>query len=281
MSLREHTTLVGEARHLVATLTLPAGNATPALVVLLTNSGVIPRSGPHRMNVHIARQLARMGVASVRFDLSGLGDSGRPENARPLMEQWVADTRAVMDHVATEVGCDRFAMIGFCSGAEVAHWVGQQDRRLCGALLWDLYAYPTAGSQWRALLYRMRRAGAMGLVRKAWERVQRRVATGTAAPASPPPAPSTAPAKADYMRRLQTLVDQDVDLLVVFSEGHPLWFNHAGQFRTMFKGAAFLDKVQFRYLDVADHLLTTPLAQKAFLDMSTQWLQDRLLPRSS
>ena len=83
------------------------------------------------------------------------------------------------------------------------------------------------------------------------------------------------------MRRLQTLVDQDVDLLVVFSEGHPLWFNHAGQFRTMFKGAAFLDKVQFRYLDVADHLLTTPLAQKAFLDMSTQWLQDRLLPRSS
>lgn len=286
MSATEHTLILGEAQHLVATLTEVDGQppAPPPLVALLTNSGVIPRSGPNRMNVHLAREFARMGVPSIRFDLSGLGDSGRPDGGRALLDQWVADTRAAMDHAQRHFGCARFVMIGFCSGAEVAHLVGLQDTRLRAALLWDLYAYPTPVSRVLAWAHRLGRLGWRGLCRKVrvhlsglLRRPLPAPSTATAAPAGD--APSRSPDKAVFTQRIQALVDQDVDLLFAYAQGNPLWFNHAGQFRDMFRGQRFLERVDFEFLDTADHLLTTPAAQQAFLRMTQAWLRDKVLLR--
>ena len=280
----EETLVLGESAHLVATLTTPAhaGEQPPPIIALLSNSGVIPRSGPNRMNVHLARRFADLGIPSVRFDLSGLGDSSRPANPKPMMAQWLADCRAVMDHAEQRHGCSRFVMIGFCSGAEVAHLLGLQDPRLRAALLWDMYAYPTLGSKLHFLAYRLRKLGLSGLVRKASDRIQRslglRAAPTSAKAATPPAIPSQPPDKAELMQRLQTLVDQGVTLHFSFGEGNPHWFNHEGQFWSMFKGAPFLKEVSFRFLREADHLLTESRAQRAFLDMTDEWLRQRVLP---
>lgn len=290
MSAAERTLILGDAQHLVATLTEVDGEAGgqvigeatghPPVVALLTNSGVIPRSGPNRMNVHLAREFARMGVPSIRFDLSGLGDSGRPDGSRALLDQWVADTQAVMDHAQAHFGCARFVMIGFCSGAEVAHLVGLQDTRLRAALLWDLYAYPTLASQVRAWVHRLGRLGWRGLCHKVRGRLLALLRspgpTPTRAQAA---APSNSPDKAVFTQRIQALVDQDVELLFAFAQGNPLWFNHAGQFRAMFRGERFIDQVRFEFLDTADHLLTTPAAQQAFMRMTQNWLRKHVLPK--
>ena len=56
--MAEQTLILGAENHLVATLTpaVQTGSGAPRCVAVLTNSGVIPRSGPHRMNVHLARR---------------------------------------------------------------------------------------------------------------------------------------------------------------------------------------------------------------------------------
>lgn len=281
--MAEHTLILGAEQHLVATLTPAEGGQPVRCVAVLTNSGVIPRSGPHRMNVHLARRFAARGIPSIRFDMTGLGDSRRSSSTQPLLDQWVADTRAVMDLAQAHFNCDRFFMVGFCSGAEVAHLVGLEDPRLRAALLWDLYAYPTVQSRLRKLAYRLQRAGFLGLIQKSVGRLQQALgkASGGAAanaPAQNAPAPSTAPAKAVFTQRIQTLVDGGVELMFAFSGAQPEWFNHPGQFKTMFSGQRFVDQVAFTYLENCDHLITRREAQQSFTDMSAQWLEQRVLP---
>lgn len=282
--MAEQTLILGAENHLVATFTPPdsaAAHGAPPIVALLTNSGVIPRSGPHRMNVHLARRLAAQGIPSVRFDMSGLGDSRRTGSTLPVVEQWVADTRSVMDAAQARFGCDRFLMVGFCSGAEVAHLVALEDPRLRAILLWDLYAYNSLETRVRTLLYKLRRAGPFGIVKKAGERVAalfRPAATDADNPARRAVEVSLVPPKEVFAQRIQTLVDGGTELLFVYCGGEPEWFNHHGQFKSMFGSYPFHDKVAFHFLQVSDHLITTHMAQQAFLAMTDDWLRQRVLP---
>ena len=283
--MAEQTLILGSESHLVATLTpaAPGHTSSPRCVAVLTNSGVIPRIGPHRMNVHLARRFAAMGIPSIRFDLSGLGDSRRSTSTLPVTQQWVADTRAAMDTAQVQFGCDRFFMVGFCSGAEVAHLVGLEDKRLRAAVLWDLYAYPTAQSRLRTVLYRLQRAGLGGVAHKLLARLGRLSAVGGKGAGGPgveeqlAAQPWTVPPRDEYARRIQTLVDGGVELLFAFCGGEPEWFNHHGQFRGMFGRYGFVDKVSFTYLHGSDHLITRREAQQSFADMVVQWLEQRVL----
>lgn len=281
MSLTEETLVLGDSNHLVATSTTPGQHTAqgPAVVALLTNSGVIPRCGPNRMNVRLAREFAAMGIPSIRFDLSGLGDSSRPAQPKPMMEQWLADCQAIMDEAERRHGCNRFLMIGFCSGAELAHLLAMQDKRLRAALLWDMYAYPTLRSRMRFLIFRLQRVGWPGGLEKLRSRVSRLINPGSAkqTPAKPQAIPYSPPDKAELTRRLDALTDQGVILHFAFAEGNPHWFNHHGQFRAMFRGAAFLRHVSFRFLHEADHLMTSGEAQHAFMTMTRDWLMERVL----
>lgn len=282
--MAEHTLTLGTENHLVATFT-PTDTATssaPPIVALLSNSGVIPRSGPHRMNVHLARRLAAQGIPSVRFDMSGLGDSRRTGSTLPVVEQWVADTRSVMDAAQARFGCARFMMIGFCSGAEVAHLVALEDPRLRAILFWDLYAYKTIQARVRTFLYKLRRAGLTGAVRKAGEKTlavfRSQAAESGGNENGRAVEVSLVPPREVFAQRIQTLTDAGVESLFVFCGGEPEWFNHKGQFKGMFGRYAFVDKVAFHYLEVSDHLITSAAAQRAFLDMTEAWLKTRVLP---
>ena len=283
--MAEKTLILGADKHLVATFASasPLRDA-PRVVAILTNSGVIPRGGPHRMNVHLARQLGAMGIPSVRFDMSGLGDSQRSNGTLSVTEQWVADTRAVMDAAQERFSCDRFLMVGFCSGAEVAHLVALEDPRLRAVLLWDLYAYRTLQSEVRRFLFRFRRVGLLGAARKAIDRltqlVQRPKSSnepreGRAAEIS------MVPPKKVFERRIDQLTASGVEVFFLYCGGEPEWFNYRGQFKAMFGQTPFYKKVAFDYLESSDHLITTRLAQMAFLDVVDHWVQQRVLPNLS
>lgn len=278
----EHTQILGIENNLVATFThaqAPNGD-TPPVIALLTNSGVIPRSGPHRMNVHIANRLATQGIPSVRFDMSGLGDSGRTNSTLPIVEQWVADTRSVMDAAQARFGCARFMMVGFCSGAEVAYLTALEDPRLRAILLWDLYAYKTLQSQLRTFIYKLRRVGFVGAIHKARDKLisaLRSAAVKDKQERGRAVKVALAPSREVFAQHIQTLTNADVELLFVFCGGEPEWFNHKGQFKAMFGRFPFYTKVAFQYLELSDHLITTHHAQVAFLDMMERWLRQRIL----
>lgn len=280
--MQEITRIVGAESHLVATFTpaaRPPGTPVP-IVAVLSNSGVIPRSGPHRINVLLARALADMGIASVRFDMSGLGDSARSQSTRPVTEQWIADTREVMDAAQAQFGCGRFLMVGLCSGAIVGHLVALEDPRMRAVLLWDMYAWPTPRSRWRTLAFKIGRAGLAGSARKAGDLLLRRLRLRR--PDDTPPKPggemSASPPKAEFMERVERLTDQGVELLFAYCGGQPEWFNHRGQFAAMFAGQPWLPKVAFEMLESTDHLITSGPAKQAFLGMTTDWVRERVLP---
>ena len=77
--MTEHVVQFGERRRLVGTLTEASGPRDGGFVLL--NAGVISRVGPQRLNVTLARAIARIGFTAFRFDLSGLGAS-RAANGR-------------------------------------------------------------------------------------------------------------------------------------------------------------------------------------------------------
>ena len=55
----EQSLIFGPERHLVGTVTLPEQPVVGQVMLLLTNAGVIPRVGPHRVNVKLARHFAQ------------------------------------------------------------------------------------------------------------------------------------------------------------------------------------------------------------------------------
>lgn len=279
--MTEQTLILGPDRHLVATITpIKPGVAPAGWMAVLTNSGVIGRAGPHRMNVRLARQFAEMGIPSIRFDMSGLGDSKRASGTLPQTEQWVADTRTIMDAAQAHFGPLRFFMIGYCSGAEVAHLTALKDKRLRAAVLWDFYAFPTSKVRWYKLLHRLRRTGLQGLVGKVWRKL-----TGAGPTASSSPANERAPSVYDgpktprevYIGRFNELAQQDVEMFFYYSGGEPDWFAYRDQFKDMFGDQPFYKRVTFDQLYISDHLITGKAAQEGFAKAVHQWLRQQVL----
>jgi hypothetical protein len=78
----EQAVLLGPRRTLVGIVTRPLVPPDPAVpAVVIFNTGIVHRVGHNRMYVTLARMLATAGRVTVRFDQSGLGDSG-PRNDR-------------------------------------------------------------------------------------------------------------------------------------------------------------------------------------------------------
>lgn len=270
--MKETSFSFGDRGHLVATLTTPKRSSTaPNLVAVLTNSGVIPRFGPNRMNVRLAREFAQIGIASIRFDLTGLGDSGKAGGQHTASEQWIRDTLQAIDLAEQQWGTAQFFMVGFCSGAEVAHLAALRDGRLRGAVLWDFLALPTWRSAIHTTIYKLHRAGWSGAANKLIDWVKHRIRP------TPRPAAIQAPRppidEKGYINRFQTLCDQGVQLLFLYSGGEPEWYTYKHQFRDMFRGQAFVKQVEYDQIYISDHLISTQRAQDAFVVRLMEWVQ--------
>jgi alpha-beta hydrolase superfamily lysophospholipase len=115
--------------HLFGVLSRPDADASrPAVVVL--NAGAAHHVGPNRLYVELARNLAAMGFACLRFDLESLGDS---VNRRPARENYpyphsaTGDGRAALEFLRERFGYGRFVALGLCSGAHTVFHLGLES----------------------------------------------------------------------------------------------------------------------------------------------------------
>ena len=102
-------------------LTQPiAPNAARAAVIFL-NTGGDPRAGIGRFAAVTARSLAADGIASLRFDFPGVGDSADPADGRRHIYEVsrTADVRAAMTLMAAK-GFNDLALAGVCAGGHHA-----------------------------------------------------------------------------------------------------------------------------------------------------------------
>lgn len=93
--------------------------AEPLRGVILLNAGAVPRVGPNRLHVPLARRLASRGDLVLRLDLSGLGDSparpGAEENV-VYSDHAIRDVGVAVDWVRRQ-GAREIVVVGLCSGA--------------------------------------------------------------------------------------------------------------------------------------------------------------------
>jgi hypothetical protein len=101
--------------------------------VIFTNTGGDPRTGIGGFAVDCARRLAELGVASLRFDFSGLGDSafagGWRSNIYEVPRE--AEFQAALA-VLEDAGYGQAVAVGVCSGAYHAHRAAFHDPRIAG-----------------------------------------------------------------------------------------------------------------------------------------------------
>lgn len=103
------------------------------LGVVIVVGGPQYRAGSHRQFVLLARHLAACGIATLRFDVRGMGDSGGPQRS---FEDLDADLRAAIDALCQAVPAVRqVALWGLCDGASAALlYLDRQGDARVGAL---------------------------------------------------------------------------------------------------------------------------------------------------
>lgn len=107
-----------------------------APVIVMFNAGLLHRTEPYRLNVDIARAIEPLGFDSVRFDLSGKGDTPLRDglsNRDSVALDWEA-LKLAMDN---RLGQRDFILLGLCSGADNAIKTAAQDERVVGMILLD------------------------------------------------------------------------------------------------------------------------------------------------
>ena len=112
----------------------PADGRGDGRVLLFCNTGGDPRAGIGRLAVQAGRELAGRGVASLRFDFAGLGDSPMP-CGEPRSHVYKRDRRedieAALEFLEGQ-GFTRVHVFGICSGAYHALHAAFRDLRICG-----------------------------------------------------------------------------------------------------------------------------------------------------
>jgi pimeloyl-ACP methyl ester carboxylesterase len=267
----------------------PAADASAELAVLFINAGVIHRIGPHRLHVKLARRLAQRGLHAVRFDLSGVGDSAAPRDARDFRTQAVHDICLVMDELQARCGVRSFVLFGICSGAAHAQAAALVDERVKGVFLIDGYMYST----WRGSLHFVRRMFnaygwrqacarlARGELKLLSQHLQSTVRRMTALVPRSTQAPSVAAESAapeprrtahEFQQDMQTLMQRGVRVCLMFTGSVIETFAQPRHLHDTFGRAAWIDRVECLFEPGVDHTLTLTASQTLLIERFLSWL---------
>lgn len=126
---------------LVGVLACPAEPAATGVLVIV--GGPQYRAGSHRQFVHLSRHLAGHGIACMRFDYRGMGDS---TGAMRTFESVDDDIRAAVDAFLAAVPSMRSVVLwGLCDGASAACFYAPTDPRVAGLILANPWVRTQAG----------------------------------------------------------------------------------------------------------------------------------------
>lgn len=126
---------------LVGVLHRPVTPGTRAVVIIV--GGPQYRVGSHRQFVLLARALADRGIAVLRFDYRGMGDSG---GALRSFEDIDADIRAAIDVLLAHCpGTREVCLWGLCDAASAALMYAPADARVAGLVAANPWVRTEAG----------------------------------------------------------------------------------------------------------------------------------------
>jgi hypothetical protein len=289
--VKERALLFGETKSLTGVITEPASPPDPARpAVVFLDAGVLHHVGPNRVHVRLARELAREGFLSLRFDFSGLGDSRPRRDAVPFAESVVIETRKAMDVLAAR-GARSFLLFGICSGADAALRVALSDPRVAGAALVEPYL--VAGPGYLLYAYRRKLLNPLSWLRllrgrsELWAALAARRPPPPGEPSPAPlgpegasPAPGAAevslilPSRPEIARQVRSLADRGVGLCFVYAREGPAYHNWLGLLRREVRGALARGTARVLAIARTDHVFTPRAAQDQLVAAVRDWARD-------
>ncbi|HEX5126593.1 MAG TPA: hydrolase 1, exosortase A system-associated [Rhodocyclaceae bacterium] len=143
MNIREEALLIDCAGEQQLAIVAQPESASLRLGVLVIVGGPQYRVGSHRQFLLLARALAAAGIACMRFDYRGMGDSdGRMRS----FEDIDADIACAVDAFLATVPALRGVVLwGLCDGASAACFYAPQDARVAGMILLNPWVRTEAG----------------------------------------------------------------------------------------------------------------------------------------
>ena len=276
---RESAIQFGDQNKLTGVLTEPEARHVGAPVVILINAGIVHRVGPFRLHVNVARLLAKHGFASLRMDLSGLGDSQARTGKLSKDERVRRDVAEAMDCLSAAGLGQSFVVVGLCSGAYQAHQVAVADSRVVGAIFLDGIVFRTVGYFWRHRVGRLFRARFWrNAIKRRWLSMRRK--RGTAFHEQ-----GNKLAEAEYFQvtrsrqaiaeELHALQGRDAQLLFIYTGDYDdICDRH--QFQEMF-GIKPSDQIQVDYATNASHTYRIAKHRDELSKRIASWMKDRFL----
>lgn len=270
--------------------------ATPAgsVAALLLHEGSTHHIGNGRAYVVLARRLAAAGHASLRMDLTGMGDSPAGDNPRhPHYDpERIAEGVAGLDALAA-AGFDKAVAFGLCSGAHTALQVTLADDRVVGNVVVNLQkfiwhygddirvAVRDNKRSFKAYVRAMRNPGewrralsgeadlkgiARVLAKRSWAR------TTHAVRGLLPPAPGSETAQVrDLMRRL---ADRGVHTHLIYADEDPGLAEMAMQFGRKARRLGTFAPARLVLLDHADHHFNGSDVRRRYYDLAIAAMAD-------
>jgi dienelactone hydrolase len=248
------------------------------MFLVLLNAGVIHRVGPNRLSVKLAREFAELGLSTLRFDLSGLGDSPPRTDTTSIDGAIALDTREAFEFLSEDYGAKRFVTMGLCSGGREAFRAVYRDSRVVGAVLVDPYAYPTRRFYLNRFGPRLVRASswrnAMSGRNQYFQAFRARFRSRLRQPAPDLEICGLPeyPTRSHLGAALDRILARDAELLFVYTGGMPDYYNYRDQLRDAFPKQFANPKLEYEYIPEADHTFSSEDTRRELRRCLFSWL---------
>lgn len=289
--MKESVVTFGPLEGLVGIVTEPASGTSsgdrPAVILL--NAGFLHRAGPFRLYVELARKVASMGFLTLRFDLSGLGDSLTRKDNKSDEERTLLDVQEAMDYLTARKGIKNFVLMGLCAGADRAYPVAVVDPRVQGVVFFDGFGYRNFGFY---LIHLRERLGAYAkgiFVVEKWKRLFAKIKKKIFKPKPQAGAGDEGetyirvfPARKKLKADMEALLDRGCRLFFIYTLGIE-YYKYEKQFADTFGTFNSQKNLRIEFFPEADHLFSRLPIRMKMLNVVGEWMTDpyRDLPGDS
>ncbi len=249
----DQAVVFGDYEHLVGVFDKPSSCTVPDTAVMMITPGMLHHAGPFRLHVDLARSLSRQAIASLRFDLSGIGESLGVGASGQSLQRAASEIRQAIDYLEREHAINQVIVFGLCSGADDALFATTLDDRIVGLISLDGLGYRTPRYYWHRLInhYAARMVRPRELKRIAHRILDR----GESVPRSLPVGSDVReyPVRNLATEQLSMLADRGVRMHFIYTGGVADYYNHAEQFFHMFPSLVDRAGISTRFFESMDH----------------------------
>ena len=266
----------GPAESLVGIITKSRIQLAASPAVIFLNAGLLHRVGIQRIHVDLARDLARIGIASFRVDLYGIGESISQAGDKTFRQRAFDDINEAINFLSKRYSFRSFVLIGHCAGADNAFPVLVNNDQIMGAVLIDGFGFPTIG-------FKLRDLGGRSMVNPLkWSKyliksLMSAIRGNASAQNFMDLYGRCWPTHNEAENDLKKVIERGAQLLFIYTGGVPVYYNHGGQFKKMFPTLAKEKGLTVQYFKNADHNLTRIQHREELSQAIVDWLKAKFI----